>query len=79
MNKYRLTVTIRGWMNEQRNKNTEYTEKESFYFNNIEEALEKLSFIDFNREGFIKDRNAEIINLKIEMISLIKDLDLTKL
>lgn len=79
MNKYRLIVTIRGWMNEQRNKNTEYTEKEIFYFNNIEESLDKLSFIDFNRQEFTKGRNAEIINFKIEMISLIKDLDLTKL
>lgn len=74
MIKYRVVVKVKSWLTEERKANTEFQESESFYFKEIDEALNKLKYIDMHREEYLNGRNAEIIKLRIEKIENVKEI-----
>ena len=74
MIKYRVVAKVRSWLTEERQTNTDFQESESFYFKELDEALNRLKYIDMHREEYLNGRNAEIIKLKIEKIEEIKEI-----
>lgn len=73
MIKYRVLVKIKSWLSDERKKNTEIEEVDSFYFEELSKALFKIRYIDRNREEYLGKRNAEIINLRLEKIERLKE------
>lgn len=74
MIKYRVVVKVKSWLTEGRRTSTEFQESESFYFKELDEALNKLKYIDMHRGEYLNGREAEITNLKIEKIEKIKEI-----
>ena len=60
MIKYRILVRIKSWLTDDRKKNTEIEEVDSFYFEDLAKALFKMKYIDMHREEYLGERNAEI-------------------
>lgn len=73
MIKYRVLVRIKSWLTDDRKKNTEIEEVDSFYFEDLNKALFKVKYIDMHREEYLGERNAEIVNLRLEKIEKIKE------
>lgn len=74
MIKYRVLVRIKSWLTDDRKKNTEIEEVDSFYFEDLNKALFKMKYIDMHREEYLNGRNAEIIKLRIEKIEIVREI-----
>ena len=60
MIKYRVLVRIKSWLTDDRKKNTEIEEVDSFYFEDLNKALFKMKYIDMHREEYLGERKFKI-------------------
>lgn len=74
MIKYKLTIKIRSWLDKDRRSETKIEETDVLFFEHMSDALNKLRYIDLNREGYLGNREAEIIKLRVDKIELIKEI-----
>lgn len=74
MIKYKLTIKIRSWLDKDRRPETKIEETDVLFFEHMSDALNKLRYIDLNREGYLGNREAEIIKLRVDKIELIKEI-----
>lgn len=75
MIKYKLTIKVRSWLDKDKKSSTEMTETDVLFFENMSDALNRLRQIDLNRQGYLGNREAEIIKLRVDKIELIKEIE----